>query len=65
MFGLLRKFFSGEGGEAVVWIVVTIIGIIIAVAAFLKFKSSPGAVGNEINAVANNAASGLQQVRIQ
>ena len=47
-----------------VWIVVTIIGIIIAVAAFLKFKSSPGAVGNEISGAANDAANGLSQVRI-
>lgn len=65
MLGLLKRFLSGESGEAVAWIVVTIIGIIIAVAAFLKFKSSPGNVGNEVSGAASNAAEGLQQVRIQ
>jgi hypothetical protein len=65
MLGLLKRFLFGESGEAVVWIVVTIIGIIIAVAAFLKFKSSPGNVGNEVSGAANNAAEGLKDVRIQ
>jgi hypothetical protein len=65
VFNLLKHFLKGDRGEAVTWIVLVIIGVILAVAAFLKFKSSPGNVGNEISGAANNAASGLNSVRIQ
>lgn len=65
MLSLLKHFILGESGESVAWIVVVIIGVIIAVAAFLKFRGSPGAVGAGIQQAGNNAAAGLQGVSIQ
>jgi hypothetical protein len=65
MLSLLKHFVVGERGESVAWIVVVIIGVIIAVAAFLKFKNSPGALGKGIEQAGSNAARGLQGVRIQ
>lgn len=65
MLGLFKRFAVGESGESVAWIVVVIIGVIIAVAAFLKFKGSPGAIGNSLQQAGNNAAEGLSGVSIQ
>lgn len=62
---MARRFLFGERGEAVVWLVVAVVGIIFAVIAFLSFRHQGGTVGNEIPGAASNAASGLQQVRIQ
>lgn len=65
MLNLFKHFVVGERGESVAWIVVVIVGVIIAVAAFLTFRGSPGTVGRDIGAAATNAAQGLQGVRIQ
>lgn len=62
---MLGQFLFEERGEAVAWLVVAVVGIIFAVIAFLSFRRQGGTVGNEIPGAVSNAASGLQQVRIQ
>lgn len=61
----VRKHTQNEKGDAVIWIVVIILGIIIAVSAYLKFKGAGGTVGNAIDSAGTNAANGLNSVKVE
>lgn len=65
MFKSLEVFLKDEKGDSVTWIVLIIIGVVIAVSAYLKFKGSPGSVGNSIQNAGNNAATNLNNVGVQ
>lgn len=60
-----KAFVKDERGDSVTWIVLIIIGVVIAVSAYLKFKGSPGNIGNSVQTAGNNAAAGLGQVQVQ
>ena len=53
-----------ERGEAVTWVVLVIVCIIIVVAAYLKFKSAGGDIGTAITSVGEEAASGLNSIQV-
>lgn len=59
------SFAKDERGDSVTWIVLIIIGVVIAVSAYLKFKGSPGNIGNSIQNAGSNAATNLNNVRVQ
>ena len=59
-----KKNLTNERGEAVTWVVLVIVCIIIVVAAYLKFKSAGGNVGDAITNMGTDAANGLGSVRI-
>jgi hypothetical protein len=59
------SFARDERGDSVTWIVLIIIGVVIAVSAYLKFKGSPGNIGNSIQNAGSNAATNLNSVRVQ
>lgn len=63
MLQAIRQFVLSDRGDAIQWIIVTIIGAIIAGVAFTKFKNSPGNVGSSITEAANNAAAMVNQIR--
>jgi hypothetical protein len=58
-----KKNLTNERGEAVTWVVLVIVCIIIVVAAYLKFKSAGGNVGTAINTMGADAVTGLGQVK--
>lgn len=57
-----KAFLKDERGDSVTWIVLIIIGVVIAIAAYVKFKGAPGNVGNQIQSAGDKAANGLGQV---
>lgn len=59
------SFAKDERGDSVTWIVLIIIGVVIAVSAYLKFKGSPGNIGNSIQNAGSNAATNLNSVGVQ
>lgn len=61
----LKAFLWDERGDSVTWIVLIIIGVVIAVSAYLKFKGTPGSVGAGVQTSGNNAAEGVNQIQIQ
>ena len=58
-----KENLTNERGEAVTWVVLVIVCIIIVVAAYLKFKSAGGNVGDAINTMGADAVTGLGQVK--
>ncbi len=58
-----KENLTNERGEAVTWVVLVIVCIIIVVAAYLKFKSAGGNVGGAINTMGSDAVTGLGQVK--
>lgn len=64
MFEKFREFLKGEEGtDPVIWAAIIVIGIILAVMVYTKVKSAPGDIGAGIEDAAENAKSGLDQVR--
>jgi hypothetical protein len=59
------SFMRNEQGDSVTWIVLIIIGVVIGVSAYAKFKGAPGDVGDSITNAGTNAADGLDEVVIQ
>lgn len=59
-----KENLTNERGETVNWLVLVIVGIILLVGAYLKFKGAGGDVGTAITNMGTDAANGLNSVRV-